>query len=121
MDDFHRLLDKQPRVGNLLPEGFRRRGASLVQDRQMDIDAHQGLGDDIVQLAADPLPLLLLGVQDPVGQVAQLLLLQTRLPQETALFLAIRTQVLLDLLSADDFLFQFHVPETTCPPPACGW
>ena len=46
----------------------------LFQGRQPDVDARQGLGDDIVQFAADFSALLLLRRENLAGQLPQLLL-----------------------------------------------
>ena len=53
----------------------------------MDIDAHQGLDDVIMQLAADALSFLFLRVQNLMGQVPQLFLHVTRLLQQPVLVL----------------------------------
>ena len=52
------------------------------QGRQPDIDARQGLGDDIVQFAADLLSLFLLRQQNLAGQMPQLFLHVLRLFQQ---------------------------------------
>ena len=52
------------------------------QGRQPDIDARQGLGDDIMQFAADLLALFLLRRQKLAGQMPQLFLQVPRLLQQ---------------------------------------
>jgi hypothetical protein len=54
----------------------------FLQRRELDVDGGQGLPDLVVELAADPLALELLGGQDLVGEVPQVLLDVARLLQE---------------------------------------
>ena len=67
----HRLLHKLLRARDVLGEPLRILRRLNSQVREMDIDARQRLGDEIVQLAADSLSILLLIRQNPAGQVPQ--------------------------------------------------
>ena len=80
-----------------------------LQGRQPDIDARQHLGDDIMQLAADPLALFLLRRQNPAGQMPQLLLQAPRLLQQPAGVLLALPEGLLHGLAPGDFLLQLPV------------
>ena len=79
------------------------------QGRQPDIDARQGLGDFIMQLAADPLALFLLRRQKLAGQKPQLFLHVPRLLQQLAVVLLAFSEGLLHRLALGDFLFQLPV------------
>ena len=72
------MLRSRPRV---LSRGL------LFQGRQPHIDARQGLGDDIMQFAADLLALFLLRRQNLAGEQPQLLLHVPRLLQQPAVVL----------------------------------
>ena len=79
MHDVHRLLDHPLRAGDLILEALRVVCRLGFQGRQPDIDARQGLGNFIVQLAADPFAFFLLRQQKLAGQQPQLFLQEVRL------------------------------------------
>jgi hypothetical protein len=60
----------------------------LFQGRQPHIDARQGLGDDVMQFAADFLSLILLRRENLAGQPPQLLLHVVRLFQQLAVMVS---------------------------------
>ena len=84
MHDVHRLLHQPLRAGDVSLEVFGVVRGRLFQGRQPDIDARQGLGDDIMQFAADLLALFLLRRQKLAGQLPQLFLHELRLLQQLA-------------------------------------
>ena len=69
------------------------------------MDAGQNLGDDIVQLAADPLAFLFLRRQKLAGQMPQLFLLLARLFQQPAGMLFALPEVLFDGLPLERYGF----------------
>ena len=81
MHDVHRLFHQPLRARDGFLQAFGVDRGLLRQGRQMDIDARQRLGDFIVQLAADLLPLFLQRGENLAGQVPQLVLLVARLLQ----------------------------------------
>jgi len=74
MHDVHRLLHQPLCPGDFLPEHPRGDRSISGEGFQLDIDAHQGLGDVIMQFPANPLSLLFSRLKNAVGQVPQLLL-----------------------------------------------
>ncbi len=92
--------------------------ASLGQGRQMDIDAHQGLGDFIMQLAADALSFFLLRLQNLMGQMPQLFLHVARLLQQLALVLLAFLEGFLHRLPPDNF--PLATPGSQPPEPPGG-
>ena len=68
MHDVHRVLHQLLRAGDVSLKAFGVERGLFFQGRQPDIDARQGLGDDIMQFAADLLALFLLRRQKLAGQ-----------------------------------------------------
>ena len=69
MDIVHRFLHEPLRLGYFLRELSGAAGGLVGQRAQMHADADQGLGDFIVQLAADPLAFRFLRVKDLMGEM----------------------------------------------------
>ena len=81
----------------------------LFQGRQPDVDARQGLGDDIMQFAADALALFLLRRENLAGQLPQLFLHEARLIQQLALMLLAFSQGFLNHFPSGNLLSQLLV------------
>ncbi len=69
--------------------------SGLLQGREAEVDAGQGLGDHIMQFTADVLPFILLGQDDLAGQLAQLHLLTAGLLEQQDVALLARPERLL--------------------------
>ena len=80
--DVHGMLHQLLRAGDVAVQTVGVDGSLLGQRRQPDVDAGEGLGDDIVQLAADLAAFLLLGGENLAGQLPQLFLHEIRLLQQ---------------------------------------
>ena len=80
----------------------------VLQVCQMDVDAGQGLGDFIMQFAADLPALLLLRLKQLAGQVAQLSLHELGLLQQLSVVLLAFPEGFLDHPALDNFLFQSY-------------
>ena len=109
MHDVHRFLHQPLRAGDVAVEALGVERGLLFQGRQPDIDARQGLGDDIMQFAADLLALFLLRRQKLAGQKPQLFLHVARLLQQLAVVLLAFPEGFLHRLALGDFLFQLPV------------
>ena len=81
MHDVHRFFHQLLREGDVTRKALGVDPSLLFQGGQADVDARQSLGDDIMQLAAEALSLLFLGLQNLTGQMPQLFLHDTRLVQ----------------------------------------
>ena len=104
-DFSHHLL----RAGDASLEALGVERGLRFQGRQPDIDARQGLGDFIMQFAADLLALFLLRRQKLAGQMPQLFLHLPRLLQQLAVVLLAFPEGFLHRLALGDFLFQLPV------------
>ena len=109
MHDVHRLLHQPLRAGDFCSRPLVLTRGLRFQGRQPDIDARQGLGDVIMQFAADPLALFLLRRQKLAGQQPQLFLHVPRLLQQLAVVLLAFPEGFLHRLALDDFLLQLPV------------
>ena len=67
MDDVHRFFHQPLRPGDIFPEILEIDRGFHGQRCEMNIDAHQGLDDFIMQLPADPLAFFLLRQQKLAG------------------------------------------------------
>ena len=76
------------------------------QGSQLNIDARQGLGNLIMQFAADPLALFLLGRQKLAGQPPHLFLHVPRLLQQLAVVMLALSEGLLHRFALGDFPLQ---------------
>ena len=108
MHDVHRFFHQPLRAGDVAVQALGVERGLLFQGRQPDIDARQGLGDYIMQFAADLFSLLLLRRENLAGQLPQLLLHAVRLFQQLAVVLLAFLERLLHRLALDDFLLQLH-------------
>ena len=70
MHDVHRFFHQPLRAGDVAVQALGVGRGLLFQGRQPDIDARQGLGDDIMQFAADFPAFLLLGQRESGGTTA---------------------------------------------------
>jgi hypothetical protein len=102
MNHVHRLLHQKLRPFDLFLELLWVARCFPGQGRQVDIDAHQALGDFIMQLAADSFSFLLLRVQNLMGKLAQLL-------HQTRLVVLAPPQGSLHRVTAANFLLQLPV------------
>jgi hypothetical protein len=102
MHDIERFLHHAVQAGNFALQGFGVAGGLMGEGRHGDVDADEGLGDDVMQFAADALAFLLLGVQNLMGQLAEPLLLQLRMLEQLALELLTPVEGALHRLTAGD-------------------
>ena len=109
MHDVHRLLDHPLRAGDLFLEAFDVDCGLHFQCRQLDIDARQGLGNLIMQLAADHLAFFLLGRQKLAGQQPQLFLHVPRLLQQLAVVMLALSEGLLHRFALENLPLQLPV------------
>ena len=84
MQAVHRVFHQPLSASDFLLEVPERGWRFPAQGQELEIHADQGLGDLVMQFAADALAFFLLHLENPVGQAAQLLLHLARLIQQSA-------------------------------------
>ena len=105
----HRFFHQPLRACDLLRETTGAARSLPRQCRQLDIDAHQGLDDFIMQIAADAHSFLLLCLQNSMRQVPQLSLHVTGLLQRPALVSLAFLERFLHRLPPHNFPVQLQV------------
>ena len=92
----HGLFHHLPGALDLLLKFMIMTGPGAGEGGDVDIDADEGLGDDVMQFPADALPLFFLSVQNLVGHAAESDLLLLGLLQKPPLFLLTDLQTIFD-------------------------
>ena len=108
MDDLDRLFDQALGAADVLLDILAGCSRLDFQGGQLHVDAREGLDDLVVELTADRLSLLLLGHQNLVGHLPQLVLHAMRIQKQRAKMVFTPAQGLLRRLPLPDF--RFHLP-----------
>lgn len=109
LDEVDRFFDEALGAGDVEIEAPGLELGLLLERGQPDGDAREGLGDDVVELAADFLTLFFLGGKDLAGEMPEFLLLEVGLRQELGVMEFASLQGLFGLLSLGDFSAQLQV------------